>query len=50
MGFRENILKKMELDRTAAKIAASMGPPDSGRRIDKTLTRGFLAAGGYENE
>jgi hypothetical protein len=48
MGFRENILKKMELDRTAAKIAASIGPPGSGRRIDKTLTRGFLAAGGYE--
>ena len=48
MGFRENILKKMALDRTAAKIAASIGPPDSGRRIDKTLTREFLAAGGYE--
>ena len=48
MGFKANILKKMAIDRTAAKIAASIGPPGSGRRIDKELTREFLATGGYE--
>ncbi len=48
MGFKENLLKKMEIDRTAAKIAASMGPPDSGRRIDKALARAFLAEAGGE--
>ncbi len=48
MGFKENLLKKMEIDRTAAQIAASMGPPDSGRRIDKALTRIFLAEAGGE--
>ncbi|MBL0713675.1 MAG: hypothetical protein JJV98_08230 [Desulfosarcina sp.] len=48
MGFKENLLKKMEINTTAAKIAASMGPPDSGRRIDKDLVRKLLAEGGYE--
>lgn len=43
MGFKENLLKKMEIDRTAVRIAASMGPPGSGRRIDKALARGLLA-------
>jgi hypothetical protein len=47
MGFKANLLKKMEIDRTAAKIAASIGPPDSGRRIDKPLARGFLETAGY---
>ncbi len=48
MGFKENLLKKIEIDRTAARIAASIGPPDSGRRIDKQMTRGFLAQAGCE--
>lgn len=48
MGFKENLLKKLELNRLAARIAASIGPPDSGRRIDKNVTREFLAEGGYE--
>ncbi len=48
MGFKENLLKKMEIDRTAAQITASLGTPDSGRRIDKALARSFLAEAGYE--
>jgi hypothetical protein len=48
MGFKANILKKMEIDRTAARISASMGPPDSGRRIDKALARTFLEEAGGE--
>lgn len=48
MGFRENLLKKMAIDDLAAKVAASIGPPDSGRRIDKTLARQLLAEAGGE--
>jgi hypothetical protein len=48
MGFRENLLKKIDIDRTAEKVAYSMGPPDSGRRIDKALARRMLAGAGYE--
>ncbi len=48
MGFKANLLKKIEIDQTAARIAASIGPPDSGRRIDKQLARGFLSQAGYE--
>ncbi len=48
MGFKENLLKKMEIDRMAAQITASLGTPDSGRRIDKALARTFLAEAGYE--
>ena len=29
MGFKENLLKKMEIDRVAAQITASLGTPDS---------------------
>ncbi|MGD9097279.1 MAG: hypothetical protein PVF97_04280 [Desulfobacterales bacterium] len=48
MGFKENLLKKMEIDRVAAQITASLGTPDSGRRIDKAQARKFLAEAGYE--
>ncbi len=48
MGFKENLLRKIEIDRTAVKLAASIGPPDSGRRIDKQMARGFLAQAGGE--
>ena len=48
MGFRENLLKKIEIGRLARKVDASMGPPDSGRRIDKALARRLLAEAGYE--
>ena len=39
MGFRENLLKKIEIDKLANEVAASIGPPDSGRRIDKAKAR-----------
>ncbi len=48
MGFKENLLKKIEIDRTAARITASLGTPESGRRIDKALARAFLAEASYE--
>lgn len=45
MPFKENLLKKIQIDDLAKKIAASMGPPDSGRRIDKNITRTLLDMG-----
>ncbi|MBI9085553.1 MAG: hypothetical protein JEZ11_18290 [Desulfobacterales bacterium] len=48
MGFRENLLKKIEISRLAQQVDASMGPPDSGRRIDKALARRLVAEAGYE--
>lgn len=48
MAFRENLLKKIEIDRLAGQVTASMGPPDSGRRLDRTLARRLLDMAGYE--
>jgi len=48
MSFRENLLKKIEIDRLARQVTASMGPPDSGRRLDRRLARRLLEIAGYE--
>ena len=48
MSFRENLLKKIEIDRLAKQVTASMGPPDSGRRLDRDLARRLLGIAGYE--
>ncbi len=48
MAFKDNLRKKIEINALAYRIKASMGPPDSGRRIDKELMRNLLAEGAYE--
>jgi len=48
MSFRENLLKKIEIDRMADRVNLSMGPPESGRRIDRELARRLLEIAGYE--
>ena len=48
MTFRDDLRKKIEINEMADRIRASIGPPDSGRRIDKELARQLLAEGGYE--
>ena len=48
MGFVENLLEKIDIDRTAESVKWSMGPPDSGRRIDKALARKLFGVAGYE--
>jgi hypothetical protein len=45
MSFKENLLRKIQIDALAKKVAASMGPPDSGRRIDKDTARSLLDMG-----
>ena len=48
MSFKDQLRKKIEINTLAGRVKASMGPPDSGRRVDKDLMRQLLAEGGYE--
>ncbi|QTA86351.1 hypothetical protein [Desulfonema magnum] len=45
MSFKENLLKKIEIDKLAKKVTGSLGTPDSGRRIDKETVRHLLEMG-----
>ncbi len=47
MSFKENLLKKIEIDNLATRVIASMGPPESGRKVDKEAMRGLLEMAGY---
>jgi len=47
MSFKENLLKKIEIDKMAEQVIASMGPPDSGRKIDKKIMRSLLEMTDY---
>ena len=47
MGFKENLLKKIRIDALAQKVIDSMGPPDSGQRIDKEIMKQLLGMGAY---
>lgn len=42
MSFKENLLKKISIDKMARQVIASIGPIDSGRRIDKKIMRKLL--------
>lgn len=48
MSFKDNLRKKIEINDLVRRIKASMGAPDSGRRVDKDLVRKLLAEGDYE--
>ena len=48
MAFKDNLRKKIEINTLVNRINASMGPPESGRRVDKDLVRKLLAEGDYE--
>lgn len=50
MSFKANLLKKIELDNLAQHILASIGPTDSGRKVDKDAMRRMLAAGPYQHQ
>lgn len=49
MSFKENLLRKLRIDDLSKKVSHSMGPPDSGRRIDKAIAREFLGMGQFEH-
>ena len=50
MSFKENLLTKIKIDRLAAKVIASIGPAESGRKLDKEAMRSLLEMGPYEHQ
>ena len=48
MSFKENLLKKIKIDQLARKVQHSIGPADSGLKIDKDAMRSLLEMGPYE--
>jgi hypothetical protein len=49
MGFKENILQKIRYDQLHRSIVNSLGPPDSGRRLDKEAMARLLKFSNYES-
>jgi hypothetical protein len=47
MSFKENLLKKIKINQSAKQVIASIGPIDSGRKIDKKIMRKLLETAGY---
>ncbi len=47
MGFQENLLKKIEINRLADSVLLSIGPAGSGSKVDKDAVRGLLEIAGY---
>jgi hypothetical protein len=52
MSFKENLLKKIEIDKLANEVLKSIGPPGSERKIDKEAMKRLLEMGpyGYQRE
>ena len=48
MSFKENLLTKIKIDKLAAKVIASIGPAESGRKIDKDAMRSLLEMSPYQ--
>ena len=48
MSFKENLLTKIKIDRLAAKVIASIGPVESGRKADKDAMRSLLEMSPYQ--
>ena len=48
MSFKKNLLKKIKIDTLSDKLAAGLGPPDSGRRLDKQVMRTLLQMAPYK--
>ncbi len=47
MSFKENLLKKINIDKMGRQVVASIGPVDSGRKIDKNIMRKLLDLSDY---
>ncbi len=47
MPFKDNLLKKIAIDRMAQTVRRSLGPPESGRKTDKETMRRLLEMGPY---
>jgi len=47
MSFKENLLKKIKLNKLTKQVIATIGPPDSTRKVDKNLMRKLLEMSTY---
>jgi hypothetical protein len=47
VSFKENLLKKIKLDKMGRQVIASIGPVDSSRKIDKKIMRKLLDLADY---
>jgi len=50
MSFKDDLIKKIKIDKLAKKVIASIGPPDSGRKVDKEALRTILTMASYTME
>jgi hypothetical protein len=48
MSFKENLLTKLKIDRLADKVIASIGPLESGGKVDKDAMRNLLEMSPYQ--
>ncbi len=48
MSFKENLLKKIEIDKMAKTVLSSIGPIGSGRKVDKETMRRLLEMSPYK--
>ncbi len=47
MGFKDNLLKKIDVDRLARRVIRSLKTSENGSRVDKQAMRDLLARGGF---
>jgi hypothetical protein len=50
MSFKENLLTKLKIDNLAHKVIASIGPVESGSKVDKDTMRSLLEMSPYEHQ
>lgn len=50
MSFKENLLKKIQIDTLAEKVISSWGAPGSGKRMDKDAMRDLLEMSPYTHQ
>lgn len=49
MGFKENLVKKMEIDKLAAQVAATVKPHVDAAYFDKDAARRLIEMGGFQH-
>ena len=47
MSFKENLLQKINIDKMAKQVVASIGPVESGRKVDKKIMRSLIEMASY---
>jgi hypothetical protein len=50
MSFKENLLTKLRIDNLADKVIASIGPVESGSKVDKEAMRSLLEMSPYQHQ